>query len=70
MKILTNREYRKVLDCRMSGNIGCRMVRPNGHAVWVTFNSGVCAVLVIHRADTERYHSWSDFLDAYTFLDN
>lgn len=46
------------------------MVRPDGSAVWVTFNSGVYAVVVIHDKNTERYHRWSDFMDAYAFLDN
>ncbi|AKJ71414.1 hypothetical protein RU58_00025 [Achromobacter phage phiAxp-1] len=70
MKILTNREYRKVVDCRMNGDIGCRMVRPEGFAVWAVFNNGAHAVVITRGGDAERYHSWSDFLDAYTFLDN
>lgn len=70
MKILTNREFRKVVDCRKQGNIGCRMVRSNGKAVWATFNSGTYAVVVLYGADAERYHTWDAFLEAYTFLDN
>lgn len=70
MKILTNREYRKVVDCRKNGDIGCRMVRFDGKAVWVTFNSGIHAVVVMYNGDRENYSNWGDFMNAYTFLDN
>lgn len=69
-KMLTNREFRRVVDTRSRSEIGGRMVRAGGGAVWFAFNVGPHAVVLTKGPDRERYVTWAEFLEAYTMVDN